>query len=474
MIPASSFKPALATIARGIASFQPNLPLEKADPQIADLIEKEKHRQFGELQLIASENAASSAVLAPLSSCLTNKYSEGYPNKRYYGGNEFIDQIELLAQERALRLFKVSPNDWGVNVQPLSGSPANLAAYMALLQPHDRIMGLDLPHGGHLTHGYRTDKRKISASSMFYESMPYRLDESTGLIDYDALEASAKLFRPKLIIAGASAYSRWIDFRRMRDICDQVGAYLMVDMAHIAGLVAAGVHPSPFPFADIVTTTTHKTLRGPRGGMIFARKELMSKVDAAVFPGLQGGPHDNQIAGIAVCLQEALKPEYKQYQAQVVANARALGEELVSRGYPLVSGGTDNHLVLVDLVHSPLAIDGARAEVVLERCHVTTNKNSIPGDRSAVIPGGMRLGSPALTSRGMDEDCFRRIGGFLDEGFKLTRELQDQFQTRRLRDFKSAFASAGRISAVEDLRERVTDFAQSFEIPGFDAEELRK
>ncbi|GIQ87808.1 serine hydroxymethyltransferase, partial [Kipferlia bialata] len=294
--------------------------------------------------------------------------------------------------------------------------------------------------------------------------------QDTGLIDYDTLESNAMLFRPKIIIAGASAYPRTIDWERFRAICDKVGALLMVDMAHIAGLVATGEHPSPFPYADVVTTTTHKTLRGPRGGMVFAKKELMPAINGAVFPGLQGGPHNHQIGAVAVALREAQSDDFKAYQQQVVKNSIALGDELSKRGYPLVSGGTDNHLLLVDVKGSRHGVDGARAERVLEYCHLTTNKNSIPGDTSAFIPGGLRLGAPALTTRGLVEEDFVQVGEFIDEGIAITRALQDRFNTKKLKDFKATLAAEGAeaIPEIADLRKRVTDFAKSFPIPGYD------
>ncbi|XP_077254245.1 serine hydroxymethyltransferase 3, chloroplastic-like isoform X2 [Tasmannia lanceolata] len=329
--------------------------LSEADPEVHAIIEKEKQRQFKCLELIASENFTSRAVMEAVGSCLTNKYSEGLPGKRYYGGNEFIDQIESLCQERALSAFHLDGKKWGVNVQPLSGSPANFEVYTALLSPHDRIMGLDLPHGGHLSHGFMTSKRRVSGTSIYFESMPYRLDESTGLVDYEMLEKTAILFRPKLIIAGASAYPRDFDYPRMRKIADSVGAFLMMDMAHISGLVAASVVANPFEYCDVVTTTTHKSLHGPRGGMIFFRKDpvlgvdLETAINNAVFPGLQGGPHNHTIGGLSVCLKHAQTPEFSAYQAQVVSNCKSLAGQLIELGYTLVSGGTDNHLVLVDL-----------------------------------------------------------------------------------------------------------------------------
>merc|ERR1711907_283757 len=305
----------------------------------------------------------------------------------------FIDMAERLCQQRALEAFNLDPEKWGVNVQCLSGSPSNLYVYCALLKPHDRIMSLDLPHGGHLSHGYQTDKKKISAISIYFETMPYRLDEETGLIDYDTLEKNAALFRPKLIVAGASAYSRLYDYERMRSIADKSNAWLLADMAHISGLVAAGVVPSPFEYADVVTTTTHKSLRGPRGAMIFYRKgakadgtqyELEDAINFAVFPGLQGGPHNHTIAALATALKQCSEPGYVAYQEQVLANSASMANALTKKGYALVSGGTDNHLVLVDLKNSK-KIDGARVEAVLEKANIALNKNTIPGDKSAGI-----------------------------------------------------------------------------------------
>lgn len=322
-------------------------------------MQREQQRQWKGVALIPSENYASLAVSQALGSMMTNKYSEGYPGQRYYGGNEIIDINENLCRDRALTAYRLNPEEWGVNVQVLSGSPANFAVYAALMQPHDRIMGLDLPHGGHLSHGFSTPQKKVSATSVFYEQMPYRLDESTGLIDYDKLAENALLFRPKILIAGTSAYSRVIDYKRMREIADSCGAYLMADMAHISGLVAAGVHVSPFEYADVVTTTTHKSLRGPRGAMVFFRKgvrstdkkgnktmyDLEGPINQSVFPGLQGGPHNHTICALAVALKQATTPEYKAYQEQVLKNSKAMANKLMAIGHTLVSGGTDNHLV---------------------------------------------------------------------------------------------------------------------------------
>ncbi|KAA0062916.1 serine hydroxymethyltransferase 3 [Cucumis melo var. makuwa] len=446
--------------------------LSETDPEVRSIIDKEKQRQFKSLELIASENFTSRAVMEAVGSCLTNKYSEGLPGKRYYGGNEHIDELETLCQQRALAAFHLDNNKWGVNVQPLSGSPANFEVYTAVLNPHDRIMGLDLPHGGHLSHGFMTPKRRVSGTSIYFESMPYRLDETTGIVDYDMLERTANLFRPKLIIAGASAYPRDFDYPRMRKIADAVGAFLMMDMAHISGLVAASVVADPFEYCDIVTTTTHKSLRGPRGGMIFFRKDpvlgvdLESAINNAVFPGLQGGPHNHTIGGLAVCLKHAQSPEFKVYQNKVIANCRALASRLVELGYKLVSGGSDNHLVLVDL--RPLGIDGARVEKILDMASITLNKNSVPGDKSALVPGGIRIGSPAMTTRGFTEKEFAAVADFIHEGVKITLDAKPLAPGSKLQEFlkfvtTSDFPLTDRVS---DLRSRVEALTTQFPIPG--------
>jgi len=445
-----------------------NNSLQQHDPELANLLHKELRRQVQGLELIASENFTSRAVLTCLGSVCTNKYSEGYPGKRYYGGNQYIDQIENLARDRALQAYRLSPEEWGVNVQPYSGSPANFAVYTALLSPHDRMMGLDLPHGGHLTHGFYTPKKKISASSVYFESMPYRLDEATGYIDYDSLEKLAKLFVPKLIIAGGSAYPRDWDYKRYRQICDAVGARLLVDMAHFSGLVAAQEHNNPFEFADVVTTTTHKSLRGPRSAMIFFNKkkwdEAEERINAAVFPMLQGGPHMHQIAGLAAQLKEVISPEFKGYAQQVKKNAAHLAKQLVNRGYKLASGGTDNHLMLVDL--RPAGLNGARAERILEFVHITVNKNAVVGDKSALTPGGIRIGTPALTTRGLVEDDFTKVAEFIDatlqEGIKITNSLG---AAAKLKDFEIA---AQKSDIISKTAENVVAFAERFPFPGFD------
>jgi len=453
-------------------------PLSELDPDMHAIIEQEKQRQFRGLELIASENFTSRAVMEAVGSCLTNKYSEGLPGKRYYAGNEFIDQSERLCQQRALEAFHLDSSAWGVNVQPLSGSPANFAVYTALLQPHDRIMGLDLPHGGHLSHGFMTAKKRVSATSIYFESMPYRLDESTGFIDYEMLEKTATLFRPKLIIAGASAYPRDIDYPRMRQIADTVGAYLMMDMAHISGLIAASIMANPFDFCDVVTTTTHKSLRGPRGGMIFFKKEpvlginLETAINNAVFPGLQGGPHNHTIGGLAVCLKQAVTAEFKAYQIQVVANCRALAKRLMDLGYNLVSGGSDNHLVLVDL--RPLGIDGARVENVLDAASITLNKNSVPGDKSAMVPGGIRIGTPALTTRGLLEDDFIKVADFIHEGVQIAIKAKGSVQSTKLKDFIEFIESDNfqQRNSISDLKRQVESFASQFPLPGVGTENL--
>ncbi|KAG6770558.1 hypothetical protein POTOM_026243 [Populus tomentosa] len=515
--PSSVSVPILETGA-DISSFK-DYGLSEADPEVLEIIKKEKDRQFKSLELIASENFTSRAVMEAVGSCLTNKYSEGLPGKRYYGGNEYIDELETLCQKRALASFNLDGNKWGVNVQPLSGSPANFEVYTALLKPHDRIMGLDLPHGGHLSHGFMTPKRRVSGTSIYFESMPYRLDESTGLVDYDMLEKTAILFRPKLIIAGASAYPRDFDYPRMRKIADAVGAFLMMDMAHISGLVAASVVVDPFEYCDVVTTTTHKvspddysirffwylltvwpqcrsvfpglawdialrilrpenslislqSLRGPRGGMIFFKKDpvlgvdMESAINNAVFPGLQGGPHNHTIGGLAVCLKHAQSPEFKAYQKQVICNSRALANRMVELGYKLVSGGSDNHLILVDL--RPLGLDGARVEKILDMASITLNKNSVPGDKSALVPGGIRIGSPAMTTRGFTEREFVATADLIHEGVQISIEAKKSVSGSKLQDFLKFVKSSDfpLTDKVSDLQRRVEALTTQFPIPG--------
>ncbi len=372
----------------------------KTDPEIADAIKAEMERQNSHIELIASENWVSKAVMAAMGSPLTNKYAEGYPGKRYYGGCQCVDVVEDLARERAKKLFGCEY----VNVQPHSGAQANMAVMFAMLEPGDKIMGMNLDHGGHLTHG-----SPVNMSGKYFDVAHYGVNED-GVIDYDEVLRIAKEHQPKLIVAGASAYARTIDFKRFREIADEVGAYLMVDIAHIAGLVATGLHPSPIPYAHVTTTTTHKTLRGPRGGMIMCSEEMNKKFNfnKAVFPGIQGGPLMHVIAGKAVCFKEALQPEYKTYMEQVVMNAKALCNGLKSRGVKIVSGDTDNHLMLVDL--SGTDISGKELEKRLDDAHVTANKNTIPNDpRSPFVTSGVRLGTPAVTTRGMKEEDMDKI-----------------------------------------------------------------
>ncbi len=401
--------------------------IRQQDPEIYDSMMRELQRQRDHLELIASENFVSEAVMQAMGSHLTNKYAEGYPGARYYGGCQFVDEVETLAIERAKKLFGAEH----ANVQPHSGSQANVAVYLALLKPGDTILGMDLSHGGHLTHG-----SKASISGKYFDAQFYGVDPETETINYDTVLQRAEEVRPKIIIAGASAYPRFIDFKKMREIADSVGAYLMVDMAHVAGLVAAGVHPNPVPYAHVVTTTTHKTLRGPRGALILCTEELKKKINSAVFPGTQGGPLMHIIAAKAVCFGEALKPEFKAYQTQVVKNAAALAESLQANGVRLVSGGTDNHLMLADVMSKGKT--GAEVQELLDAANITANKNTIPFDTQSVkLTSGMRFGSPAVTSRGLKEDEMRQVGAFIarliDEGESAVPAVREQVieMTRR-------------------------------------------
>ncbi len=371
----------------------------KVDPEVAEAMEKEFGRQQRHIELIASENFVSLAVMEAMGSHLTNKYAEGYPGRRYYGGCEYVDIVEELAINRAKKLFCAEH----ANVQPHSGAQANMAVYFAVLKPGDTILGMNLAHGGHLTHG-----SPVNISGTYFNIIPYGVDSETGYIDYQQLRNLALEHKPKLIVAGASAYSRTIDFKKFKEIADEVGAYLMVDMAHIAGLVAAGLHPNPVPYADFVTTTTHKTLRGPRGGLILCKKEHAKAIDKAIFPGTQGGPLMHIIAAKAVCLLEALSPEFKEYQQRIVDNAKALAEALKAEGFDLVSGGTDNHLMTIDLRSKN--ITGKDAEKILDSVRITTNKNTIPNDpQSPFVTSGIRIGTPAVTTRGMGTEEMKII-----------------------------------------------------------------
>ncbi|TSA33927.1 MAG: aminotransferase class I/II-fold pyridoxal phosphate-dependent enzyme [Verrucomicrobiaceae bacterium] len=407
--------------------------LSATDPQIAEAIAHEHGRQFEHIELIASENFTSRAVMEAQGSCLTNKYAEGYPGRRWYGGCEFVDVVETLAIERAKKLFGADH----VNVQPHSGSQANMAVYFSVLTPGDRILTMDLAHGGHLTHGH-----KANFSGKLYEVHHYGVSRDTEMIDYDALERQAAEVKPKMITAGASAYPRTIDFARMRAIADSVGAYLFVDMAHIAGLVAGGAHPSPVPHAHFVTTTTHKSLRGPRAGLVLCKEEFAKKVDSQTFPGVQGGPLMHVIAAKAVCLLEALKPEFKDYARQVVSNAKALSAQLARLGYRIVSGGTDNHVMLVDL--RPRGINGVEAQTTLDKAAITVNKNAIPFDTEPISKtGGIRVGTPAMTTRGLGEEDMMQVADFIHSALEVRNDE----------------------AALAALRKKVTGFTAKFPLP---------
>ncbi len=377
--------------------------LENFDSEVYAACNDELKRQQHNIELIASENIVSKAVLLAAGTVLTNKYAEGYPSKRYYGGCVHVDVVEEIARERAKKLFGAEH----ANVQPHSGANANLATFFALLEPGDTVMGMSLAHGGHLSHG-----SPVNISGKYFNVVPYEVAAGTETIDYDKMREIALECKPKLIVSGASAYSRTIDFAKIREICDEVGAYMMVDIAHIAGLVAAGLHPSPVPYADVVTTTTHKTLRGPRGGLILCKEALAKQIDKAVFPGVQGGPLMHIIAAKAVAFGEALKPEFKEYQKQIIKNAKVLSEELLAKGFKIVSGGTDNHLMLLNL--TPFGVTGKELEKRLDEVHITVNKNAIPNDpESPFVTSGIRVGTPAVTSRGFGEEEMKKIAGWI-------------------------------------------------------------
>ncbi|KAK2659581.1 hypothetical protein Ddye_006114 [Dipteronia dyeriana] len=460
-----------------------NQPLPMADPEIHEIMEKEKRRQFNGIELIASENFVCRAVMEALGSHLTNKYSEGLPGARYYTGNQYIDQIESLCIERALKAFNLDSDKWGVNVQPYSCTSANFAVYTGLLLPGDRIMGLDSPSGGHLSHGYYTPGgKKISAASIFFESLPYKVNPQTGYIDYEKLEEKAMDFRPKILICGGSSYPREWDYVRIRQIADKCGAVLLCDMAHISGLVAAKECASPFDCCDIVTSTTHKSLRGPRGGIIFFRRgkksrklgmslsqgdcsshyDFEDRINFAVHPSLQGGPHNNHIAALAIALKQVATPEYKAYMQQVKKNAQALVSALLRRKCRLVTGGTDNHLLLWDL--TTLGLRGKNYERVCEMCHITLNKSAIFGDNGAISPGGVRIGTPAMTSRGCVEADFETIADFLLRAAQITSAVQREHGKLQ----KGFLEGLQNNKDIVELQNRVETFASQFAMPGFD------
>lgn len=403
------------------------------DIELNIILKKEIKRQETSLELIASENFTSKAVLEANGTIFTNKYSEGYPHKRYYGGNEHIDELEELCQYRALKAFGLNnSDDWDVNVQSYSGSVANFAVYTALLKPGETLMGLDLPSGGHLTHGYSTPTKKISSSAIFFDSKPYVVGKDS-LIDYEELERRAIEYKPRLIIVGASAYPRDFDYNLFRKIADKVGAYLMADIAHISGLVSSGLLENPFLYCDVVTTTTHKTLRGPRAALIFYRKYLKDSIDFSVFPSCQGGPHNNTIAAIATALHQVNTPEFIEYSKQVVINAKTLATELQKRGFDIVTGGTDNHIVLVNLKSKN--ITGSKFEKLAEMCNVSVNKNTIATDKSAFNPSGIRIGTPAMTSRGFQEKDFIFLAEILNEICELAIQIQKNSTSLKMIDF---------------------------------------
>ncbi|QSL66209.1 hypothetical protein MERGE_000584 [Pneumocystis wakefieldiae] len=438
--------------------------LSKSDPEVDNIIKLETKRQLESIVLIPSENFTSQAVLNALGSPMQNKYSEGYPGDRYYGGTIYVDQMELLCQKRALDLYGLNHEEWGVNVQPLSGSPANFYVYTALMKPHEKLMGLDLPDGGHLSHGYSTAFKNVSAVSSYFSSVPYRTDPKTNLINYDELEVLSKHVMPKIIVAGTSSYPRLLDYSRFFKIAKNLGSYLMADMSHISGLVAAGVVPSPFEYADIVTTTTHKSLRGPRGAMIFFRKKIKKSdkngnevfynpendINFSIFPGHQGGPHNHTISALAVALKQAKTPEFKEYQKQVLKNSKAMSDKFIDLGYDLVTGGTDTHLILIDLRRK--GIDGFRVEKVLE-------SNAIPSDKLPFVPSGLRLGSPAMTTRGLKENDFLKIVDFVDRAIKITIDIQKISQSKTLSQFKEYLGTGQSITELRDLKNEVIDWA---------------
>lgn len=430
------------------------------DSEIQSILNNEILRQQCSLELIASENFTSRSVLQANGTVFTNKYSEGYPNKRYYGGNEYIDQLEQLCQNRALQAFDLNNTEWGVNVQSYSGSTANFAVYTGLLKPGQRIMGLDLPSGGHLTHGYKTPTKKISNSSIYFDSKPYIVGKDF-LIDLDDLERRADEFKPHLIIVGASAYPRDFDYKRFREIADKHGSFLMADIAHISGLVASKLLNNPFKYCDVVTTTTHKTLRGPRAALIFYKKHLQDQIDFAVFPSSQGGPHNNTIAAVAVALDQVNTQEFKNYSQQVITNAKHLSSKLIDLGFNVITNGTDNHIVLVNLKNK--GITGSKFEKIAEMCYVSVNKNTIATDKSALNPSGIRLGTSAMTTRGFIENDFEFVANIINDISNLIINIQVQSPSNKLVDFMKT--SQLFTTDINFIKDKVATYCSKFPLP---------
>jgi len=434
--------------------------LLESDLELSKILERETSRQLCSLELIASENFTSVSVLQANGTIFTNKYSEGYPNKRYYGGNEFIDELEILCQSRALEAFNLDKDIWGVNVQSYSGSTANFSVYTGLLNPGDRIMGLDLPSGGHLTHGYQTATKKISNSSIYFNSMPYIVGKDY-LVDYEDLEKRVDEFKPHIIIIGASAYPRDFDYVKFRKIANKYNSYLMADMAHTSGLIASNLLTSPFEYCDVVTTTTHKTLRGPRAALIFYKKEYKQQIDFAVFPSSQGGPHNNTISAVATALKQVNTLEFKEYSKQVVINAKLLASKLIELNFDIITNGTDNHIVLVNLKNKGLT--GSKFESIAELCNVSVNKNTISTDKSALSPSGIRLGASAMTSRGFFEIDIVFTANILNEICNLAIKIQSTSGSLKLIDFNSEIEKYK--LNIQQIKDRVSNYCKVFALP---------